>query len=449
MTKLSNILLLLSFTLGAWSSATIIYLEPDPQNIIDYDFMEKDRDTIINKLRTETTCDELDGQDKCEELYDNLYQRILKKEKCEELRDPLIEHLHELIEITEVVDDLEDIHYPFFSIYLNFVISCINSFPILTLTPDITDITEHELKPVRTEEEYEKIRNQDPDRDKVIKETRKRYSGDVCENLDEENRYDCEGICSFIYMDKGDRNECKKLEVSLIEDLEEVYEALEDGDEDDFWGIDSELFDVYLNVGISGLDNIIRDYSRREAKEFLFWLIEDPDISYIFIKEDSDYKTLIALFKAIESGYLDSGYDEKNEIWTVFNKNIDSSDSLMEIVIDSGSKELMGWFLSYINNVNPACYNDTKSEACFEVYCNIGKDLGPNEQDDWHEDFEDFQDYLDDIISEKTNQDHWKPETVRSEGSKEDDFENLDDLLDEQSSNDTWVDALCANVNDD
>ena len=304
--------------------------------------------------------------------------------------------------------------------------------------PNTTDI--------RGTDEYKKRREGDKDRDDVIRKTRNRYSGDVCEELDRKDRKDCEEICKDIYKDRGDRNECEELEVNLIEDLKEVYEALEDGDEDDFREIDSELFDAYLNTGISGLDDIIEDYSSREAKEFLLWLIDDQDISNIFIKEDDDYKILITLFKAIESNY-----DEKGDTWTVFDEKIDSSDTLMELVLESGSEEIMDWFLSYINDINTECDKDTESEACFQVYCNIGKELDPNE-DDWHEDFEDFQDYLDDIISAKVNQDHWEPETVRSKGTKEDDIEDLEDLLDEQTgsnSNNTWVDALCTDVNND
>ena len=300
--------------------------------------------------------------------------------------------------------------------------------------PNTTDI--------RGTDEYKKRREGDKDRDDVIRKTRNRYSGDVCEELDRKDRKDCEEICKDIYKDRGDRNECEELEVNLIEDLKEVYEALEDGDEDDFREIDSELFDAYLNTGISGLDDIIEDYSSKEAKEFLLWLIEDQDISNVFIKEDDDYKILITLFKAI-----DSDYKEKTETWKIFDEKIDSSDKLMEVVLESGSEEMMDWFLSYINDINTACEKDTESPECFTVYCKIGNDLqDDDDKENWHEDFEDFQDYLDDIISEETNRAKWQPPEVRSGGTKENDIEDLDDLLDEQSSNDTWVEALCAGL---
>ena len=497
MTKLSNTLLLLSFTLVAWSSATVTNQEPAPQNITDYDFMEKDSDTIINKLRTETTCNELDGQDKCEELYtdtkydkrrqldtnrDNVIRNMRGRYKdrdaiidksrrtetscdeldgqdedkrtcekqyngmyyhigsgkkdCEELRVSLIENSYKLIEILENAGKLIDFHNPFYGNYMIFLTSCVPINPNPDLSPFLTNF---DLNPVRTETEYKKRRKQDPDRDKVISNIRKQYSGDVCENLDIGFPYNCQDICSYIYRDKGDKKECEKLEVTLIEDLEEVYEALDEGDEDDFEDIDRELLDVYLNVGISGLDNIIKGYSIRKAEDFLLWLIEDYSNSDIFIKEDDDYKTLITLFEAI-----DSSYKKKTEIWTIFEERISRSYTLMELVIDSGSKELMSWFLSYINNVNPACYNDTKSAACFKVYCKIGNVLEDDEQGIWHEDFEDFQDYLNGIISEGTNGANWRPAKIRPEtGADADDVENLDDLLKEQGSNDTWVDALC------
>ena len=293
--------------------------------------------------------------------------------------------------------------------------------------------------PPRTEREYEEKRQRDTDRDNVIRNTRTRYSGRACEDLTGREQDDCEDICKEIYSgDRGARRECEELEIDLIEDLEEVYELLEDANDDDFASIDPELFDTYLNIGISGLEEIIEDYSSKDAEEFLYWLIEDEEIGEIFRKEDDDYQALENVFEQLSSTYNPA------EVWEIFDEDIDGDD-LIELVINS-SDEVIDWFMDYINERNSACEQDTESRDCFRVYCRIGEIINSNDRDDWL-DNESFEDYIEDIIDEGVNSNNRGSQSERGEtsgpnkgwtyGDGNGEFEELDDL------NDDWVDELC------
>ena len=292
---------------------------------------------------------------------------------------------------------------------------------------------------VRTPKEYKERGDNDEDKDDVLRRARQRYSGDICEDLDRRDteKKKCEKICKEIYDNSKERDECERQYVNLIEDLEEVYDALEDGDEDDFKGINAELFDTYLNIGISGLDDIIRDYNNSEAKDFILWLIDYDEISHIFIKEDKNHKTLLTLFKALDDGYTES-VARSAKTGDIFTERIDSPYDLMELAINTGSEEIMDWFLSYINDINTDCKADTESVACFTVYCKIGKDLDDDDRNEWVDDFEVFEEYLNDIVSSEVNREAWEPTKIRTG-----DIETLNNVMDEQTSDNTWFDALC------
>ena len=361
------------------------------------------------------------------------------------------------------------------------LLSC--TFTLVAWSPvqDTTTI-QPDPKPIRETDDYQR-RDRDTDRDNVRVREDRSYERRrrVCEDIDKKNRKGCKEICSDIYQDRKDRKKCEKLSVDLIEDLEIVYRALEDGSDYGFSKIYNsyhhEVFYDYLNIGLSGLNDIIEDYSSREAKNFLLWLIKSENILDSFIKADDDYKVLITLFKSIRPSYDDakdfflwlteaknissniiikeygnyiviatkSSYDEKEGTWEIFNEKINYSDTLMELVLKSNSDTIMKWFLDYINNTNTACDKNKESEECFKVYCKIGKELDEYAQDSWHEKFYDFQDYLDDIVSEAVNQDNWLPVNIATGGENADEVVVLDDVLNKQDDYyyRSWVDALC------
>ena len=306
------------------------------------------------------------------------------------------------------------------------------------------DSTNTSTSPPRTEREYEERRQRDTDRDSVIRNIRNRYSsGRVCEDLSGRDQNDCEDICKEIYSgDRGAKRECEELEVELIEDLKKVYEYLGDANDDDFASIDAELFDTYLNIGISGLEEVIEDYSSKDAEEFLYWLIEDEEISEIFRKEDDDYQALDNVFEQLNSNHDIFG----DTPWKIFDEDI-NGDDLIELVINS-SDEVIDWFMDYINERSRACDRDTKSRDCFKVYCNIGDIISPNDRDDWL-DNESFEDYIEYIIDEGVNSTpSSNPNRGSGQGNLEGwtygngdgEFEELDDL------DDNWVDELCGGL---
>lgn len=290
-------------------------------------------------------------------------------------------------------------------------------------------------KPVRTEKEYNDKIDRDEDRDNVIKDTRTRYKGQTCEDLSGREQDDCEDICKEIYPNSKTRRECEELEVRLIEDLEEIHEILEDADDDELQNIDAELFDAYLNIDIAGLDDIIDDYSSKDAENFLFWLIDNEDIAEIFRDEDDDYETLENVFENLDSSY------SSNAVWNVFNEDIDGED-LIELILDT-SDEVVEWFMDFINETDSNCRSDTETQACFYVYCRIGDILSGDDVDDWLK-YEEFEEYLEDIIDEKINATNGTGDDKNADGwthgNKREDRDNIEELDD---LDDNWVEELC------
>ena len=115
----------------------------------------------------------------------------------------------------------------------------------------------------------------------------------------------------------------------------------------------------------------------------------------------------------------------------------------MEVVIDMGNEAAVRWFQNYIND-QAHCDDDT-SVQCFTVYCKIGDGIDDEDfSQDWL-DYEDFQDYIDDVIKEGTNANggdgtkansyYWG--NVRNGGKNE-----FKDALDV----DDWVKDLCGGL---
>ena len=246
---------------------------------------------------------------------------------------------------------------------------------------------------VRTSEDYEERKRSDKDREDVIERERKNYSGDTCEELTGRDQKDCEEMCKDMYITRGDRQDCEELESDLIEDLHEAYEFLKEAD--DLENVSSNLFEVYLNISISGLENIIRRYKSNEAEDFLSWLLNNTEVAKIFRKEDDDFAMLEAVFKKFDGNYSNSN------IHNNFIERLDG-DHLMEIAITNDDEIFVEWFMEYINEKNNDCDRDTETKNCFEVYCKIGDRLDKDIREDWL-DYEEFEDYISEIIEEKVN----------------------------------------------
>ncbi|MDE0091923.1 MAG: hypothetical protein OXN83_01395, partial [Oligoflexia bacterium] len=195
----------------------------------------------------------------------------------------------------------------------------------------------------RDDDDYDIRKRADEDRNYVLDDSRKRRSGSICE--DEDRDHECRDLCKEIYGRVGDRKDCEELTVTQIEKLFELFELLEKPDEDDLDGVDPEDFDVYLNVSIASLDDLIDDeWNSRESREFLYWLVNNEDTAAVFEKEDDDYKALTGVLKNIKNFNTDSIYEP-------FTTKIED-DKLMEVAIDSGNEMIIEWFMNYIEEKN-------------------------------------------------------------------------------------------------
>lgn len=288
---------------------------------------------------------------------------------------------------------------------------------------------------VRTEEEYEERKRRDEDRNDIIQRERDRYSGQTCEELDRGDdrraKDDCEEKCEDMYFTRGDRHDCEELEVSFIEDLFEVYENLKDAD--DLEDISINLFEAYLNISISGLEKVINRYSSKESEDFLIWLIDNTDALRIFEKEDRGYEALESLFQQFDSDY------NEDTLYTTFTERLDGNE-LMQIAIFNRDKTALEWFMDYINDKNPACDGDQETKDCFEIYCKIGAEIDRDARDEWLK-FEEFENYIDDIIDERVNSrnaDSGDRDKYNSSGWRygRTYIQDLNDV-------DDWVDELC------
>ena len=287
----------------------------------------------------------------------------------------------------------------------------------------------------RYDEEYDRKKVEDPDRNDVFERSYKTRSGNKCE--EEDRRHECKELCKDMYRRIGDREDCEELTVSQISAIYEIWELLEEPDADDLPDIDSEDFDVYLNVSISSLDKLVDDWNSRESREFLYWLITDEDIARIFEKEDDDYKTFTAVLKQIKSfttANIHEAFDIKLEDGT-----------LMEVAIDSGNEMVIEWFMDYINDENDECDDESVSKACFTVYCKIGEELDSDLMEDWLN-YDVFSGYIEDIIDDKINTTNRNDDDSSDPdgdadgwtyGDESGEFEDIGDISDE------WVDDLC------
>ena len=290
---------------------------------------------------------------------------------------------------------------------------------------------------------YDERKRRDDDRKDVLERSRTRRSGNICE--EEDRNHECKDLCKEIYGRVGDKKDCEELTVAQIDALFTLYELLESPDEDDLVDVEAEDFDVYLNVSIASLEDLIDDeWNSRESKEFLYWLINNEDAATVFEKEDDDYDTLTALLKNINSF-------STAEIWEPFTTKIED-DKLMEVAIDSGNEMVVEWFMDYIEDKSDDCRREMVSLGCFEVYCKIGDGIDEDFMEEWLS-YGDFESYIDDIIDEGVNS---NDATVAGGDSSNDNpagggtswdygdgdgkFEDIGDISDD------WVADLCTDL---
>ncbi len=272
---------------------------------------------------------------------------------------------------------------------LLFLVNCITQ-PADPVVPIVTKPAKSAPAP-RPESYYIEKAKRDLDKAETLARAKnKRDRGPTCEGDD-----DCEEICDDIYRSRRDQNDCEEFSVAQVERFEEIYEILEDPDEDDLQDIDVSEdgdFDAFINISIEPLHKLVGKYSSREAKDFLAWIANNEDVAERLEDEDDDYEVLDALL------------DELNtEAFTALATNIDSSDNFMDLAVVASNEKALEWIHEYLESEHDNCSSDTNTnkEACLTHYCALGADMDDDNAEDLLGDYEYFQDYIDDIISDE------------------------------------------------
>ena len=255
-------------------------------------------------------------------------------------------------------------------------------------------ITQPEPVP-EPKKDYEKIIDEDEDRDDVLSEAKKGRvrSSPICEGDD-----DCEDLCSDIYRSRRERGDCEEFSIAQVERLDEIHDILEDPRLDDLEEIDvSENgdFDVYVNISPEPLEKLIRRYSQREVDDILIWIANYDDVARLFAKEDRDYDILKDLLGELNS-------DE----FTALAEGIDGRDSFIDLAVVAGNEEAIDWILDFLDDENSDCSGreDERKLACLMAFCNLAEEIDDENAEELA-DFESFDDYLDDVIRGAVNGD--------------------------------------------
>ena len=290
---------------------------------------------------------------------------------------------------------------------LAFFISCITQAPPIPAQKPPTQrpvtqrpVTQRPPTPPRDRDYYDNLRNNDRDRDSVLSRARdksKRDRSPTCEGDD-----DCEDLCSDIYSSRSDKNDCEELSVDQVESLEVVSEAFEDPDIDDLEELDLSDVEVYLNISIEPLHKLIGKYNSRKARHFLTWIAQNSDAAEVLEDEDDDYEVLSRLFDEIVS-ITDS--TSATRIFPALKANVDSG-TFMDLAVEAGNEFALEWVYDYIEDQETDCSGSTSDNKidCLAKWCSLGASMSRrDEYADELLEYDFFQDYLDNVISEKIN----------------------------------------------
>ena len=243
--------------------------------------------------------------------------------------------------------------------------------------------------------DYDGRRDRDTDRRGVLENSKRRYS----DSSDCKGDEDCEEICEDIYNRRRDREDCEDLSLAQVKRLEEIYDFIEDPDEDELDTISGDDFDTFININIYPLDRLVGKYKRSEAEEMLLWIARNDEIAKIFKKEDDDYKILKDLLKEL------NGSNDQERL----KRSIDD-DNFLGMISENGNEEAGEWVHDFIED--ELCSGDLVTEECLGKYCDIANAMDEDNAEGLGS-FEYFEDYLQDIIDDGINGD-----TDTSDGSE-------------------------------
>ena len=245
--------------------------------------------------------------------------------------------------------------------------------------------------------DYDRIRDNDSDRDDILDDSRRRSTGDTCDNKSQD--HECREHCRAIYKNR-DRGDCLDLSVSQIETLKDIHEELKSPRYDRLNKIKTEDLEVYLNLSIFAFDSLVRNYRSVEAKDVMAWIVDYPKVTDKIWRQDEDYRTLESLLGGITS-YTNV------ELYRPFSTAIlRSGDTLFDMAVVAGNDYALDWFQEYIEDQVKACPIDAAStpNCRFVVYCKIGKAMDDERnREQLINDSSSFENYIDDIIRQGVN----------------------------------------------
>ncbi len=215
------------------------------------------------------------------------------------------------------------------------------------------------------------------------------------------NKKSCVKRCKAIYKSSRDETRCGRLSEDEVEDLEDVFEVLEDPTEDDLEDLDVEDLKKFLKVSNTPLERESNRYSSADAKAFLFYIAENDEVAEVLRSEDSGFEILDNLLEELDEDTVEALVDRLGR----------GNDSFMETIIEYENLEALAWVHEYLedgtNGYNANCNGNDR--CIFDKYCRMADELDASERRDLYE-TGDFEDFLEDDVnvqqSEITNDDY-------------------------------------------
>ncbi len=179
----------------------------------------------------------------------------------------------------------------------------------------------------------------------------------------------CENMCKEIFRSSRARGKCEDLSVGAVERLFAVFEALEKPKTSDLRDITFDDFDELMQISTAPLEDEIENYSNRETREFLAWVLEDLQTTEFLIELDSDYTMLENLLDNMKTGKPLDG----------LKSNIDRG-TLIEIAIreDEDFDIVLEWIHGYLESGGDKlseCGGSDPDKCTLGRYCYIGNPI--------------------------------------------------------------------------
>ena len=210
---------------------------------------------------------------------------------------------------------------------------------------------------------------------------------------------DCRATCRDIYRTRGESKECESLSIKKVKDLEEIHEELENPSFSDLEKIRHKDLEVYLDVGISGLNKHVSKWSKSQVKALLSWIAHEDRIADILRSRDDDSDFLKDLLEEFGQGNSNS-----EKYLDALQRSLTNGDSFLEIAIEATNEEALDWVHDFMENeeVGSCGEGDIETVNCLYTYCDIASSMSEKEADKWLE-FDYFEGYIENIIDEEVN----------------------------------------------